>query len=426
MGKQEKRKLISSKLPDPASFLRLLEDMEKPVPSIQKIIDNLSENCISNFILPYSVAPNFLINGRIYNLPMVTEESSVVAAASSASGYWASHGGFNTNVLNSIKSGQIHFLWKGDKQFLINEFQKIEKDLTNGVQHLTKKMRERGGGITGMELLDFTSELDNLFQIRVYFETADAMGANFINSCLEEMAILFKKHFNENVSVHTEKPEIIMSILSNYTPECIVSAEVRCKLDELGVFGMNGGKFAEKFKLAVDIAGLDTFRAVTHNKGIMNGSVAVLVATGNDFRAAEASAHAYAGRDGNYRSLSYVTIHEDIFTFSLRMPMALGTVGGITNTHPLCKLSMQMLDNPDAGQLMQIVAAAGLASNFAAIRALITGGIQHGHMKMHLSNILISLKASESESEKIRTFFQDKTVSFSGVEDYLNELRSRS
>lgn len=426
LSKREKRTLISAVMEDPWSFLQELESMEKPDASIQMIIDNLSENCLSNFILPFSVAPNFLINGRIFHLPMVTEESSVVAAASSAAGFWASHGGFRTNVFNTIKSGQIHFLWKGDKQLLLREFQKIEKSLVTGVQHLTNKMHERGGGITGMELIDFTSKIDNLFQIKVFFETADAMGANFINSCLEEMASLLKKYIDENDIGTPDEIEIIMSILSNYTPECLVSAEVQCNLDELGGFGMKGKLFAEKFKTAIDIAGFDTFRAVTHNKGILNGSVAVLIATGNDFRASEASVHAYASRDGKYRSLSYALIHDDIFTFGLRMPMPLGTVGGITNTHPLCRQSLVMLGNPNAEMLMQIVASAGLASNFAAIRALITKGIQQGHMKMHLSNILMTLKVSDVEAEKVRGFFEDKIVSFSNVERYLTKIRGEN
>ncbi len=424
LKKQEKRNLVSSDLHDPSSFLREWEKMERPDAATQTIIDNLSENCLSNFILPFSIAPNFSINGRVYHFPMVTEESSVVAAAASAAGFWSMHGGFHTKVLNTIKSGQIHFLWKADKKILFGEMEKIEKELLLGIQHLTKKMHERGGGITGMELLDFTSEMDSLFQLRVFFETADAMGANFINSCLEEMAIIFTRHFDNNDLVEKEAIEIIMSILSNYTPECLVSAEVNCNWEQLGGFGMDGKKFAERFKTAVDIAALDPFRAVTHNKGILNGSVALLLATGNDFRAAEASAHAYASRDGKYRSLSYVTLHDGIFTFGLRMPMPVGTVGGITNSHPLCRQSLRILDNPDAGLLMQMVAAAGLASNFSAIRALISTGIQHGHMRMHLSNILIELKANQRESSKIREFFQDKTVSYSSVEDYLNKIRS--
>ena len=204
-----------------------------------------------------------------------------------------------------------------------------------------------------------------------------------------------------------------MSILSNYVPECIVRAEVSCKVEDLG--GKNPQKFAQKFEQAVKIAEIEPYRAVTHNKGIMNGIDSVVLATGNDFRAVEAGAHAYASKDGQYRSLTHCEVKDGFFRFWIEIPLALGTVGGLTALHPIAKLSLDMMQKPSARDLMQIVAAAGLAQNFAALRALTTKGIQHGHMKMHLQNILNQFGATELEKIKISTYFENKTVSHSLV-----------
>jgi hydroxymethylglutaryl-CoA reductase len=188
---------------------------------------------------------------------------------------------------------------------------------------------------------------------------------------------------------------------------------------------LNGARFAEKFVLAVDIARKDPYRAVTHNKGIFNGMDAVVMATGNDFRAVEACGHAYASHEGSYTSLSKASVSKGIFHFSLKVPFAVGTVGGLTGLHPLAKTSLEILGNPSASLLMEIIAAAGLANNFSAVRSLITKGIQHGHMKMHLSNILQQLNATEPERDEVKRYFGDKTVSYSAVENYLKIIRNQ-
>ena len=274
-------------------------------------------------------------------------------------------------------------------------------------------MRSRGGGILDIRLKDKTQHLANYYQLHVTFETKDSMGANFINSCLEAIAHEFR----------TEGIEIVMSILSNYIPECLVRAEVRCKIDELGE---NSEEFAKKFYQAVQIANIEKYRAVTHNKGIMNGIDAVVLATGNDFRAVEAGAHAYASKDGQYRSLTKCTIDKNVFSFWIEIPLALGTVGGLTGLHPLAKLSLEMLQNPSAKELMQIVAAAGLAQNFAALRALVTTGIQQGHMKMHLQNILNQLGASENEKRQLEEHFKERPVSHSAVVSAFEKMRVKA
>nr|HQU41084.1 hypothetical protein [Chitinophagales bacterium] len=180
---------------------------------------------------------------------------------------------------------------------------------------------------------------------------------------------------------------------------------------------------AKKFRTAVNIANVDVSRATTHNKGIFNGVDAVVLATGNDFRAIEACGHAYAARDGQYRSLSKVSIIDGIFRFEIELPLAVGTVGGLTRLHPLSKRSLEMLGNPGAKELMKIMASVGLAQNFAAVKALVTSGIQKGHMKMHLTNILRHFNATDLEIENALQYFADKTVSFSGVREYLVKVR---
>jgi hydroxymethylglutaryl-CoA reductase len=188
---------------------------------------------------------------------------------------------------------------------------------------------------------------------------------------------------------------------------------------------MNGLQFAERFCRAVDIAREDPHRAVTHNKGIFNGMDAVVLATGNDFRAVEACGHAYASRTGKYESLSQAHVKDSRFSLSLEVPLAVGTVGGLTSSHPMASAALELLGRPSAEQLMGIVVAAGLANNFSAVRSLVTGGIQRGHMKMHLGNILRQLNASPEEKERARVHFEKSTVSHAGVAAFLEDIRAQ-
>ncbi len=287
-------------------------------------------------------------------------------------------------------------------------------------------MKARGGGLLELSLLDKSHILEGYYYIHATFETLDAMGANFINSCLEQMAHTFEeeaKHFEPFQQKETY-PEVVMSILSNYVPECLVRAEVSCKVEELTTKYYEGKHFAEKFVRAIDIAKTETRRAVTHNKGIMNGVDAVVLATGNDFRAVEAGVHAYAARNSYYGSLTHAKIENDIFTFWIELPLAVGTVGGLTSLHPLTKLAFEILQKPDAKELMKILAVAGLAQNFAAVRSLVTTGIQKGHMKMHLMNILNQLEATKEEKENAVEYFKENAVSHSSVVSFLDKLRS--
>ena len=393
--------------------------------NLQRLHDEFSENTLSNFYLPFSIAPNFLINDKVYSIPMVIEESSVIAAASKSAKLWSSLGGFKTKIISKIKNGQVHFIFLGEKELITSYFNYIKPTLIQDTETITSNMKKRGGGIIDIELINRTSDMKGYYQINVSFDTVDAMGANFINSCLEQISKSFKEKsslFEEN-KIQPDDITIIMSILSNYVPECIIKAEVSCRVEELDKIE-NYKNFSEKFVQAVKIAQLDTSRAVTHNKGIMNGIDAVSIATGNDFRAIEAGIHAYASKEGKYKGLSKAKIENDTFIFSIKIPLTLGTVGGITNLHPLVKLALEMLDNPNAEELMQITAAVGLAQNYGALRSLITSGIQQGHMKMHLINILNSLKANENEKKLAVEFFKDKIVNNRNVQNYLIKLRN--
>ena len=420
--------LAQNFFPDSQAAQTVLTAWHRPEEE-QRILDGFTENAISNYALPFSVAPNFLINGKVYAVPMVIEESSVVAAASSAARFWLERGGFHAEVLGTVKLGQVHFRWGGCPERLRALFPHLEAHLSNSCDDLTANMRQRGGGILGIELLDFTHLEPNYYQLRISFETCDSMGANFINSVLERMGeqLEYFLESEHGLSDIERDVEVIMCILSNFTPNCLVRAWVECPVSELEDLaqsaGLPGHAAVDRFCTAVRIAQIDPYRAVTHNKGIFNGIDAVVIATGNDFRAVEACGHAYACRSGQYRSLSRAEVRDGLFRFELEVPLAIGTVGGLTALHPLAKQALEMLGRPSASELMAVIASVGLAQNFAAVRSLVTTGIQEGHMRMHLNNILLHLGATEAEGEAARIHFQGQTVSYSSVRAFLERLR---
>jgi hydroxymethylglutaryl-CoA reductase len=395
---------------------------------LQQTLDEFSENTISNFIFPMGIVPNVLINGDIHCVPMVIEESSVVAASARSANFWLTRGGFHAEVISTKKVGQVHFIWNGKKENLFSFFNDVRAELIDSTKKLTENMVKRGGGMTSLNLVDRTSDEAGYYQLLAEFETCDAMGANFINSVLEQLAQKLKeKVFSYSLFSEEEKDiNIIMSILSNYTPDCLVKAWVECPVTDLEdpSLGMSALEFAEKFSRAIRISKIDVTRATTHNKGIFNGIDAVVVATGNDYRAVEACGHAFAARDGKYRGLSNVTVEDGIFRFSLEIPIAVGTIGGLTSLHPLAKLSLDMLGRPNADELMKIISVIGLAQNFAAVRSLVTSGIQKGHMKMHLMNILNHLEANEAERNLAKVHFENEIISYKAVREFVSTLRN--
>ena len=409
--------LISNHFQDNPSAKANLERYWNSDAALQKLHDEFTENTISNFYLPFGIAPNFLINNKIKVIPMTIEESSVVAAASNAAKFWMLRGGFNAKVISTTKVGQVHFMFHGEFSEIESLFETVRPQLFEHTKSITKNMEARGGGILDIKLINKTAQLKGYYQLHVTFETMDAMGANFINSCLEQIASTFKTCSKE---IH-----VVMSILSNYVPDCLVRAEVSCKVEDLVTDeSYSGREFADTFIQAVQIAEVEPFRAVTHNKGIMNGVDSVVLATGNDFRAVEAGVHAYAARSGSYSSLTHASIEEGIFRFWIEIPLALGTVGGLTGLHPLVKTALELLGNPSAKELMEIVAVAGLAQNFAALKSLTTTGIQQGHMKMHLLNILNQFEATDKEKLQLVEHFKKNTVTHSAVVEAIEKLRA--
>ncbi len=421
--------IVNAYFADKPTATQILKQYWNADDRLQQLHDEFVENTITNYYLPFAVAPNFLINGSLYTIPMAIEESSVVAAASKAAKFWLERGGFKAEVISTTKIGQVHFMYHGNHATLLKFFDLVKPKLFVETEFITNSMQKRGGGILGIQLVNKTDKLKGYYQLHATFETLDAMGANFINSCLEQFAKTFKTEAQrfDGFSEEEKNIEIVMSILSNYVPNCLVRSEVSCKVDDLkDDKSISGESFAKKFIQAVNIAEVEPYRAVTHNKGIMNGIDAVVLATGNDFRAVEAGVHAYAAKDGSYSSLTHAEIKDGVFKFWMEIPLALGTVGGLTSLHPLVKLALEMLGNPNSKELMKIVAVAGLAQNFAALSSLTTTGIQEGHMKMHLMNMLNLLNATNDEKSKMVEYFKFNVVTHSSVEKALSGIRIKN
>lgn len=422
LSKEEKLQFVVRRLSNPNEKEQLFHESMFKDEKLRNSFLELSENSIGSYHMPYSIAPNFLVDEKVYHVPMVTEESSVVAAAAWSAKFWAERGGFNLENITTTKLGHVYFLWKENPLDLTGNWPYLRFLLLERIKPHIASMESRGGGVLSLELENLTYSMPNLFRVNVEFETVDSMGANFINSCLEEISQELKLYYATNLTENGESSiEVIMAILSNYTDSCVVTISASCKVSELDNIakGTSGADLARRIQLAYEIAKVDVYRATTHNKGIMNGIDAVLIATGNDFRAVEAGAHAFAAATGRYSSLSQCTITNDIITIRLTIPLALGTVGGITNIHPFAKVSLELLGNPSSKELMKIVASVGLASNFAAVKSLVTSGIQQGHMKMHLTNILTSLGADDKTKEAAVLYFEDKKVSYAAVKEFL-------
>jgi hydroxymethylglutaryl-CoA reductase len=420
LSREEKVNWLADTISD-KDLPAFLDVFRMPDNELQSRFESFSENTLSNYHLPWGIIPNVLIDDQIYQIPVVTEESSVVAAASKASAFWAERGGFRTVFVSMFKTGQIHFLYHGDQEKLRRSWDQIEPRLKKAVGPMIESMKNRGGGILGLNLRKITGLPAIYNQVHLEIKTADSMGANLINSILEEMAKVLPDLIRKVAG--NGKVEIIMAILSNHTPDCNIRMQVKAPVSSLEWNNsLSPEKFAEKMKWAADIAMHDKARAATHNKGIFNGVDAVVIATGNDFRAVEAAGHAYAVKTGKYRGLSKVILENNTFTLELEIPLAVGTVGGLTRLHPMAAKSLDILGKPNAKTLMKAAAAVGLANNFAAMASLVTTGIQKGHMKMHLKNILLSMNVNPTHYPLVQAHFSDKTVSVSAVKEFVTSL----
>lgn len=338
------------------------------------IADNMIENVIGRFTLPLSVAMNFLINGKEYLIPMVTEEASVVAAASNAARLARETGGFFASNTGSIMIAQIQLIDVEDPNFakmiILDNKEKIKKICNDSDPYLAN----HGGGFSDIEIRIIETIQGPMVIIHLIVDTLDAMGANAVNTMAETVA-----PFIEEITGGT----VYLRILSNLAIRRLARSRVTISKESLG-----GEEVVDKILMAYAFAEADPFRAATHNKGIMNGITPIVLATGNDTRAIESGAHAYASITGKYTSLTtWEKNSNGDLVGTIEVPMAVGLVGGATKIHPTAKLAVKMLGVTTANELAEVIASVGLAQNFAAIRALATEGIQKGHMSLHARNV---------------------------------------
>src|SRR5262245_2636014 len=359
-----------------------------------EVADIMVENAVGTFALPFGVALNFTINGRDRFIPMVVEEPSVIAAASNAALVARSGGGFVAEADPGAMIGQIQLVRLADPGAAIERLGAARARLLAAAEDLCPGLCKRGAGPRDIEVRQVRSPRgETMVVIHVLVDTGDAMGANAVNTIVEGLAGMVAEIAGGVVNLR---------ILSNLADRRLARAAVRVPVTALGREGFSGEEVAERMLYAWEFAAEDPYRATTHNKGIMNGIDAVAVATGNDWRSIEAAAHAYAARDGRYRSLTEWAIDAGHFVGTIELPMAVSTVGPSVESHPRVRLALRLLGTSGARDLAATMAAVGLASNMAAMRALATEGIQKGHMALHARAVSHAAGARGAEAEMLR------------------------
>lgn len=348
--------------------------------------DGMIENVIGRFELPLGIATNFEINGRDYLIPMAVEEPSVVAAASFMAKLVKQNGGFTTTSSEPIMRGQIQLLNVTDLDLAKTSLLASKEEIVALANTHDHALSELGGGCRDIEVHTFKeTAVGPMLVLHLLVDVRDAMGANTVNSKAELVAPRA-----ESIT----GGEARLRILSNLADKRLVKATVKLHTDTLNTDQFTGQRVAQGIVEACAFAEVDPYRAATHNKGIMNGIDPVVLVTGNDWRAVEAGAHAYAARSGRYTSLTRWRIEDDgCLHGSIELPMAVGLVGGATRTHPAAQAALAVLKVETANELSEAIAAVGLAQNMAALRALATEGIQRGHMALHARNIAIAAGA---------------------------------
>ena len=391
--------------------------------------DVMIENVVGRYTLPLGLATNFIINGRSRLVPMVVEEPSIVAGVSYAAKLARTAGGFQTSSSEPIVIGQIQLLDLTDLDKAIKQLKAAETTLLAAANQYHPTIQRLGGGAKALEFRSlYESPVGPMLVIHVLYDCRDAMGANAVNTAVEAMAPLVEKITGGRVNLR---------ILSNLTDRRTARANCLIPVEALARDSLAGEQVAGAIVEAWALAAVDPYRAATHNKGIMNGIDAVAIATGNDWRALEAGAHAYAARAGHYRSLTTWSIGNkpasepaqpdgQYLCGSLTMPLSVGTVGGATKSHPTARLAMKILGYPDAGQLAEIIAAVGLAQNLAALRALAAEGIQQGHMRLHARQVALAAGASGAQAQKIAAILvAEKNIRAERARELVAEQPSR-
>ena len=353
----------------------------------QEIFDAMVENYLTDYSLPQGLATNLLLDGKDYVVPMVTEEPSVVAAASNGAGIIKKAGGFTSHSEERLMVGQVILQEVSQPQVIKAQIEAQATDFLACANQAHPSIVRRGGGARFIEVR-ILSEVDGLVSVDLGVDVKEAMGANMLNTMLEAVAQKIRTELNQDV---------LMAILSNYALHSLVT--VTCEIDEnlLAKNDLSGQQVAQKIALASKVAQLDPYRATTHNKGIMNGVDAVVLASGNDWRAIEAGAHAYASRDGQYRGLASWKYQDHKLYGSLTLPMPVGSVGGSIGIIPLVKVNHQLLKIDSAQELAKVIVAIGLGQNLAALKALVTEGIQKGHMHLQLKTLALKVGATSKE-----------------------------
>ena len=358
--------------------------------------DKLIENVIATFALPFAIAPNFRVNGRDYIVPLVVEEPSIVAALSGAARMARSGGGFEVDSDESLATGQVHLVRIADTQAASSTILAAKDRLLALANEVQPRLAARGGGVRDIEVRELALPGgDDSLVVHLLVDTCDAMGANLVNTICEAVA--------PELAALTDG-EVAMSILSNLADHSVVTARVRYPLAELASSSDQGVATRDAIVRADQIAQADPYRAATHNKGIMNGIDAMAIATGNDWRAIEAGAHAFAAQDGQYRPLTRWSVDDagDLLG-EIRLPLRVGTVGGSVRANPTAEIALRMTGVDSAAELASLMAAVGLAQNFAALRALVTGGIQEGHMRLHARSVTAAAGVPDQWFEEVVT-----------------------
>ena len=411
---QERLELLKAQaLLSPERQVSLEQDEQMSV----TVADQLSENVVGTFSLPYSLVPEVLVNGQEYTVPYVTEEPSVVAAASYASKIIKRAGGFTAQVHERQMIGQVALYQVADPDLAQEKIDGKKVELLALANQAYPSIVKRGGGARDLHVEQIKGETDFLV-VYLHVDTQEAMGANMLNTMLEAL-----KPVLEELS----QGQSLMGILSNYATDSLVTASCRIAFRYLSRQKDQGREIAEKMGLASQLAQADPYRAATHNKGIFNGIDAILIATGNDWRAIEAGAHVFASRDGRYQGLSSwrLDLETEELLGEMTLPMPVATKGGSIGLNPRVALSHELLGNPSAKELAQIIVSIGLAQNFAALKALVSTGIQQGHMKLQAKSLALLAGASESEvAPLVKRLIADKTFNLETAQRYLENLRS--
>ena len=410
---QERLELLQAQaLLSPEKQVSLEQDEQISV----TVADQLSENVVGTFSLPYSLVPEVLVNGQEYTVPYVTEEPSVVAAASYASKIIKRAGGFTAQVHERQMIGQVALYQVAEPEQAQEKIASKKAELLELANQAYPSIVKRGGGARDLHVEQIKGETDFLV-VYLHVDTQEAMGANMLNTMLEALKPVLEELC---------QGQSLMGILSNYATDSLVTASCRIAFRYLSRQKDEARELAEKMVLASQFAQADPYRAATHNKGIFNGIDALLIATGNDWRAIEAGAHAYASHEGSYKGLSRwrIDLESEELIGEMTMPMPVATKGGSIGLNPRVVLSHELLGHPSAKELAQIIVSIGLAQNFAALKALVSTGIQHGHMKLQAKSLALLAGATEAEVPKlVECLIAEKTFNLEKAQTLLKKFR---